>query len=67
MGYFEEGGDDLSYTSYLLAWVPGPFVELADRGIDVNPEQCIAWSSEADVAVAEIIGARTTSEVPRVR
>jgi hypothetical protein len=27
----------------LLSWVPGELVEIAQRGIDINPEGCIAW------------------------
>jgi hypothetical protein len=27
----------------LLSWVPGELVELAGKGIEANPEQCIAW------------------------
>lgn len=29
--------------STLLSWVPPELVPLAQRGIDVNPEQCIRW------------------------
>ncbi|AKF10722.1 hypothetical protein [Sandaracinus amylolyticus] len=32
-----------SYGSMLVCWVPPALVELVDRGIDVNPEQCIVW------------------------
>ncbi|HYX53273.1 MAG TPA: hypothetical protein VE783_07460 [Candidatus Limnocylindrales bacterium] len=27
----------------LLSWVPGELVELVNRGVQVNPEECIAW------------------------
>jgi hypothetical protein len=34
---------DRCLTDFLISWVPAQLVELADRGIDANPEQCIAW------------------------
>jgi hypothetical protein len=33
---------------YLLAWVPTMFRVQAQRGIDVNPEECIVWFSELE-------------------
>lgn len=38
------------FASYLVAWVPPQVVELADRGIRVNPEECIRWVSDVDTA-----------------
>jgi len=32
---------DLHDTEYLVSWVPPEFVALADKGVHVNPEQCI--------------------------
>src|SRR5262249_18335876 len=32
------------YT-HLLGWVPPRFLDAADDGIKVNPEQCIYWAS----------------------
>ena len=49
VGFFQDGGgrtDDC--THYLVAWVPPVFVEVAARGIEVNPEQCIRWLDETD-------------------
>jgi hypothetical protein len=34
--------------SYLLCWIPSPFVSLVDRAIDVNPEGCLLWGDQAD-------------------
>lgn len=31
------------WQSYLLAWVPPKYLELADTGIAMNPEVCIDW------------------------
>ena len=39
------------WSSYLVAWVPPHVVELANRGILVNPEMCIQWASEVDTAL----------------
>ncbi len=33
----------------LVAWIPPEFVELADNGIQVNPEQCIQWLDILDI------------------
>lgn len=33
---------------YLIAWVPEPLIALAGRGIEANPEECIAWLDECD-------------------
>jgi hypothetical protein len=37
---------------YLVSWVPRLFVELVDRGIYVNPEECIRWLDSTNLAVA---------------
>jgi hypothetical protein len=29
---------------YVIGWVPHPLVELANAGVDANPEQCILWA-----------------------
>jgi len=39
---------DACFAAYLVAWVPPAFVELAARGIEVNPERCIAWLDETE-------------------
>jgi len=31
---------------YLIGWVPPRLLELANVGIDMNPEQCILWARE---------------------
>jgi hypothetical protein len=40
---------------YLLSWVPDVFVTHAQRGIDVNPEECIRWLEDCDVAIRGIL------------
>jgi hypothetical protein len=42
----ERGAGD-AYATYLVAWVPPGLVELAQRGIEVNPEECIRWLEDA--------------------
>ena len=32
----------------LVAWVPPDFIDLANRGIEGNPEQCIMWLDTLD-------------------
>jgi hypothetical protein len=49
----EEATGDWSYTSYLVAWVPPELLELAAAGIEVNPEDCIAWLGDTRTAVAD--------------
>jgi len=33
---------------FLVSWVPHEFVELANGGVEVNPEECIIWLDEYD-------------------
>jgi hypothetical protein len=44
-----------SFATYLLAWVPPAFIELADRGIAVNPEECIVWFPSRDVGLRALL------------
>jgi len=53
---FEDTGtDDDAYSVYLIAWVPSELMELADAGIAVNPENCIAWLDQTSVAAWPLI------------
>jgi hypothetical protein len=40
-----------SFGSYLIAWVPPHVVDLAEMGMQVNPEMCIQWASDVDTAL----------------
>jgi hypothetical protein len=40
---------------YLLAWVPDELIHLAQRGIEVNPEECILWLKDCDVAMRHFL------------
>jgi hypothetical protein len=33
-------------NSALVSWVPPTLIEVAQMGIDANPENCIRWSDE---------------------
>jgi len=41
-------------SPYLVSWVPEEFLDAAQRGIDVNPEQCILWIEDADVQLRRV-------------
>lgn len=55
VGYFEDGGAGPRRPCYLLAWVPDALAAVASAGIDVNPEQCIAWLTDVQVGLRSII------------
>ena len=38
---------------YLVSWVPSAYVDVADRGIEVNPETCIMWLDNAHVPLTD--------------
>jgi hypothetical protein len=44
-----------THGPYLVSWVPNQFVELVQRGIDVNPERCIDWLDQCDVALRDVV------------
>ncbi len=62
VGYFEDPGSDESYGSYVVAWVPEQLVPLVSAGIDVTPEECIAWLDRTKVGVRPIIELFHTSD-----
>lgn len=35
-------------ANFLVAWVPPVFLEIANKGVRGNPEECIAWLDELD-------------------
>ena len=55
VGLFRDPHKGVSSAEYLVSWVPEPFVLLASRGIDVNPEGCIVWLSHSETTVAEVL------------
>jgi hypothetical protein len=38
----------MPFQSYLLCWIPDTLVDAAQRGIVVNPEECIRWAEAVD-------------------
>jgi hypothetical protein len=40
---------DVSFRQYIVAWVPPSLVRFAAAGIEVNPEECIAWLDQSKV------------------
>jgi hypothetical protein len=54
VGIFEDSKRQ-ERNPYLLSWVPPAFVDRAQRGIDVNPEECILWLNDCDVVVRQLL------------
>jgi len=44
IAYIVEAKAQDTYGSYLLSWIPTSLVDLVDKGVQANPEQCIAWA-----------------------
>ena len=40
---------------YVLSWIPPRFLDVAESGIDVNPEACIWWLDERDTAFSRAL------------
>jgi hypothetical protein len=55
LGLFRDGSSDPSFTDYIVSWVPGDLVPLVERGISVNPEQCILWLADAPVPLVKTL------------
>ena len=55
VAFFQDVGGEPSYYRYVIAWVPPQLVELAGRGIEVNPEQCIAWLEDTKCAMRNVL------------
>jgi hypothetical protein len=45
---YADGAKGEMEANYLVAWVPPDFIQLATRGLRVNPEQCILWLDTLD-------------------
>jgi hypothetical protein len=56
-GFFQDArsADGDAYERYLVAWVPPAFIELVGRGIEVNPERCIAWLDDTDCQIRPLL------------
>ena len=49
--FHDPAAADRSYRVYLVAWIPPVFLDIASRGIAVNPESCIIWLSDVETSV----------------
>jgi hypothetical protein len=58
VGLFRDGSADRFLAEYLVCWVPAGLVALVQRGIDVNPEECIVWLADARVPLADALRSR---------
>jgi hypothetical protein len=45
---FADGAKGEMEMNYLVAWVPPDFIQLANGGIEVDPEKCILWLDTLD-------------------
>ena len=53
----DEPNVDRFDSEYLIAWVPPAFIESANEGINVNPEECIKWLADTSVELARVLRA----------
>ena len=58
--FSEEAQPPRSASRYLLCYVPAPFIDAAEAGIEGNPEACIIWLDQSDVAVRRRVEALTS-------
>ena len=42
--------DERSMGSFLISWVPQRFFDYAQAGIDINPEHCMRWLDDFQLA-----------------
>lgn len=49
IGLFRDESADKSSADYLVSFVPGDFVASVNRGLRVNPEECILWLADSCV------------------
>jgi hypothetical protein len=55
VGLFRHEDAEISERDYLVSWVPPEFIRAVERGIFVNPEECILWLADSQVPlVAEL-------------
>jgi hypothetical protein len=54
---FRDARRDRSTADCLVSWVPETFTSVVDRGIRVNPEECIQWLGQTGLRIEEQIRA----------
>jgi hypothetical protein len=52
-------------VAYLISWVPREFLDLVDRGIQVNPEQCIRWLDDCTDPFAQYLAQEVLARARR--
>ncbi|MDB4766154.1 hypothetical protein OAG71_00555 [bacterium] len=56
VGFFNDRHQEsISYRCYVLCFVPHDLIPLVDRGIIVNPEECIQWIESTDLVIGSIL------------
>jgi hypothetical protein len=56
IGFFQDQADpEWSYANYLIAWAPPTLIGVVERGIRVNPEDCIKWLNESTVGIRSYV------------
>jgi hypothetical protein len=57
--YFQDEQQNIDFfdREYLITWIPPDFVDMANEGVAVNPEQCILWLSDTSVELATALRA----------
>ena len=55
IGLFRDDSADISYADYLVSWVPSVLVASVERGIYVNPEECILWLADSNVPLVRAL------------
>jgi hypothetical protein len=45
----------LPFRPYVLSWIPEELIEVGNSGIEVNPEECIAWLDQINVGIRPIV------------
>ncbi|HEX8246509.1 MAG TPA: hypothetical protein VF541_23595 [Longimicrobium sp.] len=51
----DDAAPDRSYAGYLIAYAPPVFLDACASGIWANPEQCLTWLEDADVAFRDLL------------
>jgi hypothetical protein len=54
---FRDGGT-FPGADMLVSWVPAELLETVERGIRVNPEECILWLADSQTSVAKVLKGR---------
>jgi hypothetical protein len=54
VGLFQDSANQ-TYGTNLVSYVPVAFLERAESGVDVNPEQCIAWLYDTKTLLSRVL------------